>query len=461
MAQFVSASLWQAAPLLAFESPEVRRANRLGAKKPENTRCMNCQEPKPEYVCMDFRTFVCGQCSEAHLEFGHKTTAIADPEWEEADVERVAERGGNRRATSRWLAFWDAGEYARPQRDDHQRRREFIRKAYVVKCWHRQPKATRQRARPEAASSGVASPRAGCPAAGDTPPPRPRTQAGASRANRMRRMPRAPAAAEAGGTRRPSSSSDGAWAADTGAHGGADAAEPPPAEAEARAARPVSPYRRTCKRTGAVEYPPWLTDAVARSASPRREPPSSAAEDLPDLTRHISTDSLKSVDSAGSSDDCAAADAVDEDKEGKVADAKPSEGTDASQPASAAPNEDESPPPAAAAASDGPAERRLTPRTLPYCRGSGGEGAGLAECASSRGAAGRFSALDDVSGSLREYERPAAFGELLQVFDEKTRAWEPGREPAGVADAAKVTAAPQPAGACLDGSPETAGFGWL
>ncbi|CAK0844656.1 unnamed protein product [Prorocentrum cordatum] len=138
---FVSAAF--VPPGRYFLDPSETRAAAMRAHEPDNAACANCRAPKPEHVCMDFRVFVCRQCSEVHAEFGHRTMSIADPEWEDCDVDLMARQGGNKRAAAEWFAFWNASEFARPQGDDQQRRRDFIRKAYVVKCWQRQPRKKR------------------------------------------------------------------------------------------------------------------------------------------------------------------------------------------------------------------------------------------------------------------------------------------------------------------------------
>merc|ERR1719253_1395707 len=106
----------------------------------ENDRCAVCQELSPGHICLNFKTFVCQECSAVHREFGHKVASIAHTEWTDEELDLI-KRGGNRKAASLWLAFWQEYDFPRPAKAESERRRDFIRKAYVVKCWQRQPKA--------------------------------------------------------------------------------------------------------------------------------------------------------------------------------------------------------------------------------------------------------------------------------------------------------------------------------
>jgi len=117
----------------------VKRISALQTKASENDRCANCLASEPAYICMDFRIFVCKECSDIHRDFGHKVSCISNAEMDRKDLENII-RGGNKRAAQEFLAFWKPADFSRPTKAESGRMRDFIRKAYVVKCWQRQPK---------------------------------------------------------------------------------------------------------------------------------------------------------------------------------------------------------------------------------------------------------------------------------------------------------------------------------
>lgn len=105
----------------------------------ENNVCLICEDPAPRYVCTTFRSFVCQSCADVHREYGHQITSILHSEWDAEAYDDMA-KGGNREAAAQWLAFWKPEDFARPARCDTERVKDFVRKAFVIKCWQRQPK---------------------------------------------------------------------------------------------------------------------------------------------------------------------------------------------------------------------------------------------------------------------------------------------------------------------------------
>eukprot|EP00929_Paragymnodinium_shiwhaense_P017084 TRINITY_DN126000_c0_g1_i1.p1 TRINITY_DN126000_c0_g1~~TRINITY_DN126000_c0_g1_i1.p1 ORF type:complete len:548 (+),score=135.95 TRINITY_DN126000_c0_g1_i1:100-1743(+) len=106
----------------------------------QNKRCINCLHSVADHACLDFGSFVCKACSEAHCEFGHKAGAIDMMDWTDEAL-RQMRQGGNRRAEREHLANWEEAFFPRPKNTDSDGLQNFIRKAYVIKCWQRQPKA--------------------------------------------------------------------------------------------------------------------------------------------------------------------------------------------------------------------------------------------------------------------------------------------------------------------------------
>eukprot|EP00927_Polykrikos_kofoidii_P032759 TRINITY_DN27803_c0_g1_i2.p1 TRINITY_DN27803_c0_g1~~TRINITY_DN27803_c0_g1_i2.p1 ORF type:complete len:703 (+),score=115.55 TRINITY_DN27803_c0_g1_i2:174-2282(+) len=99
-----------------------------------NDTCFICKNPQPSYIVLDFWTFVCESCGDIHRQLGFKTSTIAHTEWTEEDYANLAE-GGNRRAAEKWLSTWNAEITPLPEATNSLLVREFIRKAFVIKCW--------------------------------------------------------------------------------------------------------------------------------------------------------------------------------------------------------------------------------------------------------------------------------------------------------------------------------------
>jgi len=117
------------------EKALVDRIRTIQRSNQANKRCADCTQMGPTYICLDFRTFVCQQCSGLHREFGHKMKSISLSEWTAAEVEAV-EAGGNGRAARKWLSSsWNREEFPEPDGSDLEKQREFIKMKYVEKKW--------------------------------------------------------------------------------------------------------------------------------------------------------------------------------------------------------------------------------------------------------------------------------------------------------------------------------------
>ncbi|KAF4323743.1 hypothetical protein BBO99_00000833 [Phytophthora kernoviae] len=60
-----------------------------------NRRCFDCNEMMPQYVCLDFNTFVCTACSGIHREFAHRVKSISMSKFTESEVKNMVKFGGN------------------------------------------------------------------------------------------------------------------------------------------------------------------------------------------------------------------------------------------------------------------------------------------------------------------------------------------------------------------------------
>ncbi|KAK3156333.1 hypothetical protein QOZ80_2AG0105830 [Eleusine coracana subsp. coracana] len=99
-------------------------------KLPANKRCINCNNLGPQYVCTNFSTFVCTNCSGAHREFTHRVKSISMAKFTAQEVTALQE-GGNERARELFFKEWDVHRNAYPDSSNADKLRTFIKHVYV------------------------------------------------------------------------------------------------------------------------------------------------------------------------------------------------------------------------------------------------------------------------------------------------------------------------------------------
>ncbi|CAI5969906.1 unnamed protein product [Closterium sp. NIES-64] len=97
-------------------------------KLPENKKCINCNNPGPQYVCTNFATFVCVACSGIHREYTHRLKSVSMAKFTPEEVAAL-QQGGNQKAREFFLA--NASRVEPPDPNDPNRLREFVRSVYV------------------------------------------------------------------------------------------------------------------------------------------------------------------------------------------------------------------------------------------------------------------------------------------------------------------------------------------
>ncbi|OQR95087.1 hypothetical protein ACHHYP_00451 [Achlya hypogyna] len=106
-----------------------------------NRRCFDCNEMGPQYVCLDFNTFICTTCSGIHREFSHRIKSISMSSFTDAEVSTIVQKGGNDAARKFWLADFDINTQPSSNLNARDRIRNFIRDAYIDRRWvHTEPK---------------------------------------------------------------------------------------------------------------------------------------------------------------------------------------------------------------------------------------------------------------------------------------------------------------------------------
>lgn len=101
-------------------------------KLPENRRCVNCNSLGPQYVCVNFWTFICTTCSGIHREFTHRVKSISMAKFTAQEVGAL-QGGGNQRARVYYFKEWDAQHRSTPDSSNVDRLRDFIKHVYVNK----------------------------------------------------------------------------------------------------------------------------------------------------------------------------------------------------------------------------------------------------------------------------------------------------------------------------------------
>ncbi|RDY08319.1 Arf-GAP domain and FG repeat-containing protein 1 [Mucuna pruriens] len=104
-------------------------------KLQHNRRCINCNSLGPQYVCTNFWTFVCINCSGIHREFTHRVKSVSMAKFTSQEVSALQE-GGNQRAKEIYFKEWDAQRHSFPDSSivgasNVDRLRDFIKHVYV------------------------------------------------------------------------------------------------------------------------------------------------------------------------------------------------------------------------------------------------------------------------------------------------------------------------------------------
>ena len=121
-----------------FRTKEITLVDRLrGIQRADkaNKQCANCSELGPVYICCDFHTFVCTECSGIHRELSHKVKSISMSNWSKDEVDTIEASGGNSRDKAMYMAHYDPKSFPQPQSTNRDRLREFIRVKYVERRW--------------------------------------------------------------------------------------------------------------------------------------------------------------------------------------------------------------------------------------------------------------------------------------------------------------------------------------
>ncbi|CAI8598368.1 unnamed protein product [Vicia faba] len=112
------------------EDEKHERAIRALLRLEPNRTCINCNSLGPQYVCTDFWTFVCTNCSGIHRELTHRVKSVSMANFTLQEVTALQE-GGNQRARNVYFKEWDGQQHSFPDSDNVNRLRDFIKHVYV------------------------------------------------------------------------------------------------------------------------------------------------------------------------------------------------------------------------------------------------------------------------------------------------------------------------------------------
>ena len=121
-----------------FKNKEVTLVDRIRTYQRAdraNKQCANCGEMGPVYICTDFHTFVCTECSGLHRELSHKVKSISMSNWTKDEVNAIETSGGNVKDRELYLASYDPKAFPQPASTNKERLREFIRAKYIERRW--------------------------------------------------------------------------------------------------------------------------------------------------------------------------------------------------------------------------------------------------------------------------------------------------------------------------------------
>ncbi|XP_078176865.1 uncharacterized protein LOC144571455 isoform X1 [Carex rostrata] len=98
-------------------------------KLPANKRCINCNNLGPQYVCTNFWTFICTNCSGVHREFTHRVKSVSMAKFTSQEVAALQE-GGNERAREIFFKELDPQRNQFPDSSNIDKLRDFIKHVY-------------------------------------------------------------------------------------------------------------------------------------------------------------------------------------------------------------------------------------------------------------------------------------------------------------------------------------------
>jgi len=117
---------------LAEEVKRIRRS-------PENLICADCPVRSTPYICIDYSSFICTECSGIHRKFNHRVKSIAVATFTEKEVTNIR-AGGNSDLNRRYLARYKKNKdaFTLPREGEKEKIEKYIQLKYIDKKWYKE-----------------------------------------------------------------------------------------------------------------------------------------------------------------------------------------------------------------------------------------------------------------------------------------------------------------------------------
>ena len=114
---------------------EVKRIRR----DPDNLICADCPVRSTPYICVNFSSFICTECSGIHRKFNHRVKSIAVATFTEKEVENIR-NGGNKSLNRRYLARYKKGKdsFTLPREGEKDKIEKYIQLKYQEQKWYKE-----------------------------------------------------------------------------------------------------------------------------------------------------------------------------------------------------------------------------------------------------------------------------------------------------------------------------------
>ncbi|KAH8739077.1 ARF GTPase activating protein [Cryptosporidium ryanae] len=100
-----------------------------------NRKCANCNDIGPNYICLDFGTFICSTCSGIHREFNHKIKSISLSNWTLNEVKNIC-KNGNKKDAEKYLCNIESFPFSsQVYSKDYNKLKTFIKNKYIDCLW--------------------------------------------------------------------------------------------------------------------------------------------------------------------------------------------------------------------------------------------------------------------------------------------------------------------------------------
>eukprot|EP01083_Nonionella_stella_P114810 339796_1 len=108
-------------------------------KDPNNLVCADCPVRSTPYICVNYSSFICTECSGIHRKFNHRVKSIAVATFTEKEVENIR-NGGNALLNRKYLARYKKGKdsFTLPREGENEKIEKYIQLKYIDKKWYKE-----------------------------------------------------------------------------------------------------------------------------------------------------------------------------------------------------------------------------------------------------------------------------------------------------------------------------------